>query len=162
MYIPGCWFGIRPKSGSSISAGSSSGDRTLMATFTASRTKSSRANIQCGLMLWDRSVELIASWKRNQFCQITNPVHHGSESVTNYSSNIYLYLEYPECRGELVDLGSVEHEILLESRERRLQVGPVLFRDEAPQAVHKNLQVWLKQIITSLITCNYWLVHWVW
>ena len=61
--------------------------------------------------------------------------------VNEFQSVTNLYLEYPERRGELVDLGSVEHEILLESRERRLQVGPVLFRDEAPQAVHENLQV---------------------
>ena len=57
----------------------------------------------------------------------------------------YIYLEYPERRGELVDLGRVEHEVLLESSERRLQVGPVLLRDETPQAVHQTLQVGLEE-----------------
>ena len=56
------------------------------------------------------------------------------------------YLEYPERRGELVDLGGVEHEVLLESGQRRLQVRPVLLGDETPQAVHQHLQVRLKRI----------------
>ena len=62
------------------------------------------------------------------------------------------YLEYPERRGELVDLGGVEHEVLLEPRQRRLQVGLVLFRDEAPQAVHQDLKVGLEERMTSLAT----------
>ena len=57
----------------------------------------------------------------------------------------YIYLEYPERRGELVDLGRVEHEVLLESGECRLQVGSILLRDEAPQAVHQTLQVGLEE-----------------
>ena len=56
------------------------------------------------------------------------------------------HLKYPERRGELVDPGGVEHEVLLESGQRRLQVRPVLLGDEAAQAVHQHLQVRLKHI----------------